>query len=511
MPEISRRTAMYQGASLISLSAAGIGSWPQPAHAWVAETLGVVMAAYQLYQAMQNGGTVPDLKLQLILEAIQDIREIHRRIEGIEAALVAALDLLEQMPERNRIVISEEFDTFEADRLMGSCETIITEVERLRTAYPGETVGEIPDWELFNLRNHHNTLQDRWRTLSRRSDLSAVALCAGAVVDLSVQKFFGASKAVARVTVLDFLEVFNAMEDLDDPQSLWSIHLHASDTRLAGHETPQREVFGAGMYYWRVFRDYDMRDLAPSAEQDADGEVPFPSFPLARDPALVVTRYLDSTLYAQGTRFAFERDGLTYYGFPSWPNPSATFTRGDPRPSCGGGMRSVLCELEENGLLHIQYPSQLDHACAEMTLALHKDVWDPSIEYTTIDTIAPKVLSFENRVVGERLAWSSWEDSGGVVYSAGDSLLSLEGYEIVACGKSAERIVFANSKNEDGKSLYVRIEKRPERLAELDSRLSKERAKYNRRVEFLMIVSSMRSLVTATSAELRRRYLRWDA
>ncbi len=362
---LNRRTFLYSGLSsavtprIFTLSA-GLSNatflFPKKSHAWIGAAIAVAQVAYSIYQSSKTPRAQPDLKLQLIQESIGLLKDAHLRLGGIEIALEEILAALSKLPDQTRVIVKEELDEFETAKLLAACDNVISTVGQLEAQYPNEPLSRIPSSRIADLKTHLNLLKDRRATLFLRSDLSALALCAAASVELAAEEFLEFSKSAARVTLFAYLDKFSAMEKLSNPESLHALYQASNQTVTVFEDSSKRFNTDAPLGYFFSHPDLRMAGLAPG-ETVPTGQTK-------------IRRYLHS--------YVVEDELFARPGKP-------------------------------------KYIMQVDHIVADLELEVVDNPGRRNETYTQITKFNLSVVSDKNKVVGDQFKFRKWFEADSVV------------------------------------------------------------------------------------------------
>lgn len=494
------RRSFLKSTTCLALSTASLTLilTPKIAKAWVAEAIAIAQIAYSLYTASQGVGRTPDVKLGLLLEVLGQIRGLHQQVANTNKALGEIIILLVNMPKKVQKSFRDELDDYAADQLVSSCQSVIEEVQRLQALYSGQQVSSIPDTKLRDLRDFLNLVRDRRNTLFLRTDLSALALCASAIVELSAERFLGLVRDEAEVTAYAYLAKFVEMESEADPKSLHSIYKDVSSTLSNGG-------FTRNALLPHVFSRPDLR---PEIRND-DG---WPTG--VHKDVKEVRKYIASQIYYQNVDFI--RNGKLGYIFYNFPD-GGRFHLGRQWIKCSGKPCAVGSGVQKAGLDDVNIPIQIDHYCAKISLEVIEDRFDPRIQYTTVSSVELETEKDRNTVrANEQLQY--WDD-----YSTA-STVDTEPDPFAWPGESVEgdpppSDVFVTEACKTGQTERIRSRlddvaqfgQREKALKELKADLTLAQNNYNERVHLVRALAALISVVDRTSEEIRGRIKEWGA
>lgn len=383
---LSRRTFLCSSISAFSASFTGtMVLFPTKSRAWIGAAIAVVQVAYSIYQSSKTPRSQPDLKLQLIHESIGLLRDVHTRLGGIELALEEILVALSRLPEQTRRIVREELDELESARLLAACENVIATVRQLEAEYRGEPLSRIPTTRISDLKTHLSLLKDRRATLFLRSDLSALALCASATVELAAEEFLEISKDAAKITLFSYLNKFHTMEELSNPESLHTLYHESNRSEAVFGGTGKKFNTGAPLWYFFSHPDLRMAGLAPGKSAELGQSK--------------LRRYLHS--------YVVEEELFARPGKP-------------------------------------KYIAQVDHVIVDLELEVAKNPGRRNEVHTQITKFELSVVSDKNKVFGDQFTYKRWHEAPSIVTKT--DLLGLERHYVNINGVNEAHFISAEDR-----------------------------------------------------------------
>jgi hypothetical protein len=233
------------GALLSTLLAPTIAS--RPAHAVVDPgTVAAVAQTAATALSFMNQG--PDLTLEVVQQNHRLLVHVHKRLDGIEAAMGSLLEAMAELPGVTRKIVQEELDVRSSNELINSLRTLTTHLEddgRITGCPREEAANSAP--ECLDERQLVHAGLDRVREgfeglTDRDPVVNAVALSLAPYYELAYKEALGATATQLEEVRQEHRAVLQRILDPENPKGLPTVIAYYEQYRsaIAGDEVARR-------------------------------------------------------------------------------------------------------------------------------------------------------------------------------------------------------------------------------------------------------------------------------